>query len=70
MSFISQGAALGAMAGFLTFGNKKFHHLDTQMRRLLEPLYKTMKDLMPFIDADAAAFNDFIVSHGVSYIQL
>jgi glutamate formiminotransferase/formiminotetrahydrofolate cyclodeaminase len=56
-----QGAALGAMVGFLTYGNKKFHHLDAQMRRLLEPLYKTMKDLIPFIDADAAAFNDFMV---------
>lgn len=50
------------MVGFLTYGNKKFHHLDKQMRKLLAPLYKTMKDLMVFIDADAAAFNDYMVS--------
>lgn len=49
------------MVGFLTYGNKKFHHLDGQMRQLLAPLYKTMKDLMVFIDADAAAFNDYMV---------
>lgn len=56
------GAALGAMVGFLTYGNKKFHHLDGQMRQLLAPLYKTMKDLMVFIDADAAAFNDYMTA--------
>ena len=56
-----QGAALGAMVGFLTYGNKKYHHLDGKMRKLLEPLYKTMKDLMQYIDADAAAFNDYMV---------
>jgi glutamate formiminotransferase/formiminotetrahydrofolate cyclodeaminase len=56
-----QGVALGAMVGFLTYGNKKFHHLDAQMRRLLEPLYKTMKELIPFADADATAFNDYMV---------
>jgi glutamate formiminotransferase/formiminotetrahydrofolate cyclodeaminase len=54
------GAALGAMVGFLTYGNKKFHHLDGQMRRLLEPLYRTMKELMPFVDADAMAFSDYM----------
>jgi len=54
------GAALGAMVGFLTYGNKKFAHLDTKMRLLLEPLYRTMKELVPFIDADAIAFNDYM----------
>jgi len=60
---MSQGAALGAMVGFLTYGNKKFRHLDAQMRKLLEPLYRTMKELIPFVDADAAAFNDYMVRH-------
>jgi len=49
------------MVGFLTYGNKKFHHLDSQMRRLLEPLYGTMKELIPFVDADSAAFNEYMV---------
>jgi len=63
MHIILQGAALGAMVGFLTYGNKKFHHLDAKMRTLLEPLYKTMKQLIPFVDDDAAAFNSYMVCH-------
>jgi len=50
------------MVGFLTYGNKKFQHLDVTMRRVLAPLYKTMKELMVFVDADAAAFNDYMVN--------
>ena len=49
------------MVGFLTYGNKKFHHLDGQIRKLLPPFYQTMKDLMPLVDADAAAFNEYMV---------
>jgi len=58
----SLGAALGSMVGFLTYGNKKFCHLDGQMRSLIPPLYKGMKDLIPFIDADAAAFSEFMLA--------
>ncbi|XP_033761835.1 formimidoyltransferase-cyclodeaminase-like isoform X2 [Pecten maximus] len=56
------GAALGAMAGFLSYGNKKFYELDAKMRKLLPPLYKTMKDLMSFVDADAAAFSEYMLA--------
>ena len=49
------------MVGFLTYGNRKFADLDSEMRRLIPPLYKGMKDLIPFIDADAAAFSEFMV---------
>ncbi len=56
-----QGASLGTMAGFLTYGNKKFHHLDSKMRTLIPPLYDTMKELLPYVDHDAAAFNDYMV---------
>ncbi|KAK2164306.1 hypothetical protein LSH36_66g07035 [Paralvinella palmiformis] len=56
------GAALGAMTGFLTYGNKKFYSLDKEMRQLLSPLYKTTRELMPFIDADAAAFSDLMLA--------
>lgn len=49
------------MVGFLTYGNKKFYELDSKMRELIPPLYKAMKDLMQFVDADAAAYSvDFI----------
>ena len=49
------------MTGFLTYGNRKFSHLDAQMRKLLPPLYQASKDLLPFVDADAAAFHDYMV---------
>lgn len=58
----SLGAALGSMVGFLTYGNRKFCHLDSEMRKLIPPLYKGMKDLVPFIDADAAAFSEFTLA--------
>ena len=61
-SFFHQGAALGSMVGFLTYGNKKFYEMDSKMRKLIPPLYKAMKDLVPFIDADAAAFSEYMVS--------
>lgn len=57
----SLGAALGSMVGFLTYGNKKFAHLDAEMRKIIPPLYNGMKELSVYIDADAAAFNDFMV---------
>lgn len=58
----SLGAALGSMVGFLSYGNKKFAPLDSNMRSLIPPLYKGMKDLVPFIDADAAAFSEFMLA--------
>lgn len=62
-----QGASLGSMVGFLTYGNKKFYELDSKMRELIPPLYKAMKDLMQFVDADAAAYSEYMVSGGRSF---
>lgn len=50
------------MVGFLTYGNRKFFELDSKMRELIPPLYKAMKDLMQFVDADAAAYSEYMVS--------
>ena len=50
------------MVGFLTFGSRKFEELDPKMRTLLPPLYKAMKEMLPYVDHDAAAFSDFMVS--------
>ncbi|KAL4222563.1 hypothetical protein ACF0H5_018602 [Mactra antiquata] len=58
----SLGAALGSMVGFLTYGNKKFYELDGQIRKIIPPLYKAMKDLTPFVDADAAAFSEYMLA--------
>lgn len=56
----SLGAALGAMVGWMTYGNKKFEHLDGTMRKLIAPLNMKMKELIPLIDADTDAFTDYM----------
>jgi len=56
----SLGAALGAMVGWMSYGNKKFEHLDSTMRKLIMPLHNKMKELIPLIDADSNAFTDYM----------
>ncbi|XP_046580463.1 formimidoyltransferase-cyclodeaminase-like isoform X1 [Haliotis rubra] len=63
----SVGAALGAMVGFLTYGNRKFADLDPQMRKVIPPVYTAMKDLIPFIDADAGAFSEYMLAVKLSH---
>lgn len=56
----SLGAGLGAMMGWMSYGSKKFESLDADMRRLIPPLHNNMKKLIPMIDADTNAFNDYM----------
>lgn len=58
----SLGAALGAMMGWMSYGNKKFEHLSSKMRRFIPPLHFAMKELIPLIDADTDAFNDYMIA--------
>lgn len=58
----SLGAALGAMMGWMTYGNKKFAHLDMKIRPLISELHNNMKNLIPLIDADTNAFNDYMTA--------
>ncbi len=58
----SLGAALGAMVGWMSYGNKKFEHLDATMRKLIAPLHDNMKKLIPMIDADTNAFTDYMTA--------
>jgi len=58
----SLGAGLGAMMGWMTYGTKKFEHLDTKMRKNIPPLHSRMKQLISMIDADTNAFNDYMVA--------
>ncbi len=59
------GAALGAMVGWMTYGKKKFEDKDADMRRLIPPLHRAMKELIPMIDADTNAFNDYMEALGM-----
>ncbi len=58
----SMGAGLGAMMGWMSYGTKKFEHLDADMRKLIAPLHENMKKLIPMIDADTNAFNDYMTA--------
>jgi glutamate formiminotransferase/formiminotetrahydrofolate cyclodeaminase len=59
------GAALGAMVGWMTYGKRKFEAQDAVMRRLIPPLHAAMLELVPMIDADTAAFNDYMAALGL-----
>ena len=54
------GAALGAMVAKLTYGVRKFETVDQNMRRVIPPLHDAMQGLIPMIDADTAAFSDYM----------
>ena len=56
-----QGAALGAMVGLLTFGNRKYEPLDPVMRVAIPPLHNASQQLIPLIDKDTQAFNSYMV---------
>jgi glutamate formiminotransferase/formiminotetrahydrofolate cyclodeaminase len=56
------GAGLGAMMGWMSYGNKKFEHLDSKMRKNIPPLNDAMLKLIPLIDADTNAFNDYMTA--------
>jgi glutamate formiminotransferase/formiminotetrahydrofolate cyclodeaminase len=58
----SMGAGLGAMVGWMTYGKRKFEDRDAQIRALIPPLDQAMKDLVPMIDADTSAFNDYMAA--------
>ena len=56
-----QGAALGAMVGLLTFGNRKYESLDPFMRTAIPPLHNAVQQLLPLVDKDTQAFNYYLV---------
>jgi glutamate formiminotransferase/formiminotetrahydrofolate cyclodeaminase len=61
------GAALGAMVGWMTYGKRKFDDKDAVMRRLIPPLHRAMKDLIPLVDEDTRAFNDYVAASGLPH---
>lgn len=59
---VSQGAALGAMVGQMTYGKRQFENLDGVMRQLIPPFHQAMNELLDMVDADSSAFNAYMVS--------
>lgn len=56
------GAGLGAMVGWLTYGKRKFEHLDDRVRTVIPILEEVRRELLVMVDADTSAFNDFIAA--------
>ena len=54
------GAGLGSMVAKLTYGVRKFEKVDRQMRAIIPVLHDTAMQLIPMIDADTTAFNDYM----------
>ena len=54
------GTGLGSMAAKLTYGVRKFEKLDKKMREIIPKLHQASLDLIPMIDADTTAFNDYM----------
>jgi glutamate formiminotransferase/formiminotetrahydrofolate cyclodeaminase len=54
------GTGLGAMAAKLTFGVRKYEQLDATMRELIPPLHRLTQELIPMIDADTNAFQEYM----------
>lgn len=54
------GAGLGSMVAKLTYGVRKFESVDKEMRRIIPPLHNAVQALIPMIDADTNAFNDYM----------
>ena len=55
------GCGLSSMVSKLTYGKKQWEHLDSQMRKIIPKLHQAMLDIIPLIDADTEAFNDYMV---------
>lgn len=56
----AMGTGLGCMVAQLTYGVRKFEHLDKEMREIIPPLHNITKQLIPMVDADTNAFNDYM----------
>ncbi len=61
----AMGAGLGSMVAKLTLGVRKFESVDAKMRKLIPPLHWAAHALIPMIDADTNAFNDYITALGL-----
>jgi len=61
----AMGTGLGAMVAKLTYGVRRFADLDQKMREIIPPLIDLTKKLIPMIDADTKAFNDYIKALGM-----
>ncbi|QTA79349.1 Formimidoyltetrahydrofolate cyclodeaminase [Desulfonema limicola] len=56
----AMGTGLGAMVAKLTWGVRKYEALDAKMRKIIQPLHEITRALIPMIDEDTRAFNEYM----------
>lgn len=61
------GVALGAMVAKLTYGVRKFETVQPHMQKAIPVLHELTRRLIPMIDADTSAFNEYMA--GVRMVQ-
>jgi len=59
------GTGLGAMVTWLTYGVRKFDSVKDEMKKAIPNLSKATQELIPKVDEDTNAFNDYIASIGL-----
>ncbi len=59
------GTGLSCMVAQLTYGRRKFEELEGKMRKIIPVLNDASQNLIPMIDEDTNAFNDYINALGM-----
>ena len=54
------GTGLGSMVAKLTHGVRKFDDVQPQIRAVIPTLHEVTRQLIPMIDADTSAFNEYM----------
>jgi glutamate formiminotransferase / formiminotetrahydrofolate cyclodeaminase len=56
----AMGIGLGSMVAKLTQGMRKFESVESHMQKSIPVLHELTKELIPMIDADTSAFNEYM----------
>jgi glutamate formiminotransferase/formiminotetrahydrofolate cyclodeaminase len=56
----AMGVGLGSMVAKLTQGVRKFEAVESHMQKSIPVLHELTKELIPMIDADTSAFNEYM----------
>lgn len=56
----AMGVGLGAMVTQLTYGVRKFENVQEEMKKAIPTLVSTVQELIPKVDEDTNAFNDYV----------
>ncbi len=59
-SIAAIGSGLATMVAQLTYGIRKFESVDKQIRAILPKLYNTTLNLIPMVDKDTKAFDEYM----------